>query len=111
VRSASTRTPRWRPHEVGESPTVRRSIPHRGVRALRIGVEKAGLSGLSAGECAAPGDCHRHHLIAIPLLARDVDLVHVYSPRGEEPELIRASELRRSIDDDDEYAYETIATR
>lgn len=59
-------------------------------------------------QCGAPGDCHRHQLIAVPLLERGVDLVHVYAPRGEEVELIRASELQRALDADDDYEYETI---
>ncbi len=47
-----------------------------------------------------PADCHRHALIARPLLKRGIDCIHVY-----QNELIEASELQRSLDDDDEYDY------
>ena len=46
----------------------------------------------------SPGDCHRHRAIAVTLEARGVPVWHVYRD-----ELIRASELQRSIDDGDDY--------
>lgn len=46
----------------------------------------------------APGECHRHHTIAVPLLTRGIDCLHVYRE-----EIVAASELQRSIDADDNY--------
>ena len=53
-------------------------------------------------EC--PGECHRHHLIAMPLW-RDygINVHHIY-----QDQLIAAHELQRSIDDDDDYTYSDI---
>jgi uncharacterized protein (DUF488 family) len=50
---------------------------------------------------AAPGDCHRHHMIAKQLLP-DHDVRHII-----DDEVIRASELQRAIDDDDDYECES----
>lgn len=44
----------------------------------------------------APGDCHRHHAICAPHFP---DALHIYRD-----EIFTAGELRRAIDDDDEYA-------
>lgn len=52
----------------------------------------------------APGDCHRHHRIAVPLAAAGVDVFHVY-----EGQLVRAGELQRAIDEDTEYRTEPLA--
>ena len=52
----------------------------------------------------APGECHRHHKIAIPLLKRGVDVVHIYRD-----ELVTASALQAKMDNPDEnaqYPYE-----
>lgn len=42
-----------------------------------------------------PGDCHRHHAIAVPLLKYNARVLHVYRR-----EVVEASELQRAIDDD-----------
>jgi hypothetical protein len=47
-----------------------------------------------------PGECERHTVIAQALLKRGVDAVHVYADQ-----LITASELQASIDQDREYTY------
>lgn len=52
----------------------------------------------------APGDCHRHHTIAVPLLAQGIDCVHVFGDH-----LIRASELQRAINYNVEYASEPLS--
>jgi hypothetical protein len=47
----------------------------------------------------APGDCHRHHAIALPLARRtSVECLHIYRN-----ELIEPTELQRSIDTDTDY--------
>lgn len=51
-------------------------------------------------EC--PGDCHRHAAIAVPLLGK-IDALHVYRN-----EIILASELDRSIRDNDYYSFTTM---
>ncbi len=50
----------------------------------------------------APGNCHRHHTIAVPLSQRGIPVVHVYNN-----ELITAAELQRSIDEDNDYRFTT----
>ncbi len=53
----------------------------------------------------APGDCHRHHTIAVPLLTEyGVDCVHVF-----QEQLIRASELQASIDQNRDYQFSRLA--
>lgn len=52
----------------------------------------------------APGECHRHHQIALPLLERGVVVRHVY--RGE---VIDADELQRAIDEGDDYVCEELS--
>jgi hypothetical protein len=50
----------------------------------------------------APGDCHRHYRIALPLLQTyGIQCIHVYQDH-----LVTAAELQRSIDDDDDYTCE-----
>lgn len=44
----------------------------------------------------APAECHRHHLIARPLAARGVDVVHVF-----DNELVLARDLQAALDDPD----------
>jgi uncharacterized protein (DUF488 family) len=51
----------------------------------------------------APGDCHRHSAIAVPLLARGIEVVHIYRN-----ELVTASELQKAIVDPN---YEYLAKR
>lgn len=76
------------------------------------GPTRAGLDWL-AGEVASelehtcllcleecPGDCHRHHLIAVPLLARDVDVLHVYRDQ-----LVGTLDLQQSIERSSDYEY------
>lgn len=46
-----------------------------------------------------PGDCHRHHQIAVPLFERFLlDVWHIY-----EDEVVSAAELARSITEDRDY--------
>jgi hypothetical protein len=45
-----------------------------------------------------PGDCHRHHDIALPLERRGISIAHIF-----EDELVSPIELQRAIDEDDEY--------
>lgn len=49
---------------------------------------------------AAPGDCHRHHDIALPLAREGFAITHVYGH-----ELVCPVELQRAIDADDDYAF------
>lgn len=80
------------------------------VRALPGKVVKSGIAWLKLrGETEnlllmclekPPGDCHRHHAIAMQLPADSV--CHLYHD-GEEWTAIEAHELQRSIDDDDDY--------
>lgn len=51
----------------------------------------------------APGDCHRHRTIAVPLAKRRIAVTHIFRD-----ELIAASELQRAIDDGDEYGCELL---
>ena len=51
----------------------------------------------------SPGDCHRHHTIAVALAKEGVVVRHIY-----EDEVIDAPELQRAIDEDDEYEYEAL---
>ena len=53
----------------------------------------------------APGDCHRHHRIAVPLLARGIDAVHVYRDDEAGDVVIAASELVRADAEDDDCWY------
>ena len=41
----------------------------------------------------APGDCHRYHRIAVPLLDKTVDVVHIY-----QDQLVLTSDLKAAID-------------
>lgn len=76
------------------------------------GVTAAGLDMLAADPrrlllmCMehAPGECHRHHTIAVPLLARGVVVRHVY-----EDQVVAADELQRAIDRDDDYEFTSLA--
>lgn len=57
----------------------------------------------------APGACHRHATIALPLLQRyDIDVIHVYE-EDDEIQLIQASELQASIDEDRDYDFEALS--
>jgi hypothetical protein len=46
----------------------------------------------------APGECHRHHQIALPLVAQGVHVMHIYRD-----EIIDAAELERAAVSDDDY--------
>lgn len=46
----------------------------------------------------APGVCHRHFKIAIPLLERGIDITHVY-----DDQLVLTSDLQKALDTDSEY--------
>ena len=52
----------------------------------------------------APGDCHRHRLLAGPLMKLGARIVHLYRD-----EAIEAGELARAIADEDDYACEACA--
>lgn len=49
----------------------------------------------------SPGDCHRHHAIAVPLINLGARVLHVYRN-----EVVDAIELQRAIDDD-KYFYKS----
>ena len=49
----------------------------------------------------APGDCHRHMTIALPLAEMGVTVRHVF-----DDEVVEAAELQRSIDAGDDGEYE-----
>lgn len=51
----------------------------------------------------APGDCHRHRDIAVPLIDRGIDVRHVYIDV-----LVTASELEKTIRHGVDYAYESL---
>lgn len=53
---------------------------------------------LILGAAEAPGDCHRHHEIALALLPLGIDVVHLYRD-----EAVNASELQRAIEQDTTY--------
>jgi len=49
----------------------------------------------------APGDCHRHHLIAVPLIDRGIDILHVY-----QDQIVSSYDLAISMTDGSgEYPY------
>lgn len=52
----------------------------------------------------APGECHRHHDIATRLLP-SIDVTHIY-----QNELIKASELQRALDEDNDYSCRLFAS-
>ena len=60
----------------------------------------AGKTVMLMGNTESPGECNRHHTIAMELLARGIDVTHVFND-----ELILASELQASIDEDREYRF------
>ncbi len=79
------------------------------------GVTRAGLAALAASAesgdqvllCKeqSPGECHRYHTIALPLLHDyGLDCLHIF-----EDELIETSELEASIAEDRPYLCETFA--
>jgi hypothetical protein len=86
----------------------------------RLGIRSKGSSGVkwfakfattTAGNILllckeeAPGSCHLHYKIALPLLhQKDMDILHIC-----DDEVILASELHRAIDEDNEYTYENLA--
>lgn len=59
---------------------------------------------------SAPGDCHRHHRIALPLAARGVPVVHLYNVLDrDESEAFTATALQRALDDaDPDAAYDCV---
>jgi uncharacterized protein (DUF488 family) len=87
----------WRGDELGG----------KGRKVTREGLDRLAADGrrlmlLCAEE--APGECHRHHTIAVPLIGRGIVVRHIYRD-----EVIAAPELQRAIDQDDEYEYEDLA--
>lgn len=73
------------------------------------GTTNEGIAMLMRGDPAilmcleeAPGDCHRHHAIAVELLKRGIDVRHIYTDQ-----LVRASDLSRTISLGVEYPFET----
>lgn len=68
---------------------------------LRVEAERGGRMLLICQE-HAPGECHRHHTVALPLARAGVTVRHVF-----EGELIDPIELQRALDDPDpDAAYE-----
>jgi uncharacterized protein (DUF488 family) len=51
----------------------------------------------------APGDCHRHYAIGLPLARMGATVTHVYRD-----ELIEANELQRAMDEDRDYECEVL---
>lgn len=51
----------------------------------------------------SPGECHRHHAIALPLAQQGAEVLHIYRS-----EVIEPQELQRSIDADDDYDCEDL---
>lgn len=81
----------WRPDLGGRTiPTVEAIatlFPVRTRRVLLLCLEEA------------PGDCHRHHTVALPLWRRhNVDTHHVFQDH-----VVLASNLQRAIDTDSDY--------
>lgn len=69
------------------------NVTQQGIRCVRELLRKRPV--LLLCKEAEPGDCHRHRDICVRHFP---DALHIY-----EDELIRASELQRAVDDDDEY--------
>lgn len=73
---------------------------------LGAGVTRAGLDALAADPrrlllmCQehSPSDCHRHHMIGVPLAPMGVDVYHVF-----EGEVLTAADLKRAVDEDTDY--------
>ena len=52
----------------------------------------------------SPGDCHRHHTIAVPLAKEGVIVRHIF-----EDQVIDATDLQLAIEADSDYEYEALA--
>lgn len=86
------------------------------------GVQESGLQWLRAEHArgqrlmlmcqeSAPGDCHRHRSIAVPLLASKIDVLHVFHDiETGVDQVFHASALERAIleGDDGEYDFITL---
>lgn len=75
----------------------------RGLNRLEQTVQDEGRVVLLLCAEAAPGDCHRHHTIGLPLAKKGIKVRHVF-----ENELIEPVELQRSIDRNCEYEFEPL---
>lgn len=60
----------------------------------------AGKNVMLMYKAESPGECYRHPVIAMGLLERGVDVLHVF-----DEQLIRASEYQASIDEDRDYKF------
>ena len=83
-------------------------VTAKGLDALELAESRhasTGVNLLLLCQESAPGDCHRHHAIAMPLAARGVTVVHIY-----EDEAFTATALQRAIDDaDPDAAYDCVS--
>lgn len=94
----------WRGFELGGRGlgVLARGLDYLAARADDSGMLERNL--LLLCQESAPGDCHRHHAIAMPLAARGVTVVHIY-----EDEVFTATALQRALDDDDpDAAYDRV---
>ena len=87
----------WRGDQLGGKG---QSVTRAGLNCLRA--EKRRLMLLCMEH--SPGDCHRHHAIALPLARDGVIVRHIYGN-----EVIDAPKLQRAIDQSDEYEYEELS--
>ena len=79
---------------------------------LGAGVTQAGLDALTMDgrrlllmcQEHSPIKCHRHHMIGLPMVARGLDVFHVFND-----EVFTAAELNRSVVEDTEYEYVELA--
>jgi uncharacterized protein (DUF488 family) len=79
----------------GDTLAIRGKGDHEdGIKRV-LGLASSGKSVMLMGNTESPGECNRHHTIAMELLARGVDVSHVYND-----ELILASELQASIEEE-----------
>lgn len=101
LEAAFPRHYRWEGHHLG------------GMKPGKPGTTPAGLNWLACTQdtsrrvlllcvCQAPGNCHRHVLIAKQMISvYGIDCRHIFQDH-----MVRASELDRSIRDDDDYKSE-----
>jgi uncharacterized protein (DUF488 family) len=61
-------------------------------RAIRLLAEESASRPMLMCKEDSPGNCHRHHAIAVPLLALGIDCIHVF-----EDKTLLASELQASV--------------
>jgi len=79
-------------------------LNREGIKWLSNFITDERQSPMLIGKAEAPGACHRHFKIAMPLFRHNgIDARHIC-----DNEVVRASELQRAIDDNDEYEYESL---